>query len=442
MNVARFNCSHGDWETKKRWAEWIRELSPAIGPVAILVDLQGPKFRIGQVAGGMIDLQAGQTVIVGPVENAQIPIDQPEILSTLSANTKLLLGDGNVELRISGQHGEGWQAKVICGGIVRARQGVTVVGKVFDVPCMTDQDMGDIKQAAAIQADFVALSYVRDGQDMVKLRESLAKLDPAIALCAKIETKEAVRNLDDILKASDLIMVARGDMGLQMDIEDVPLTQKKIIQACLEQGKPVITATQMLESMCSSPRPTRAETTDVANAILDGTDALMLSGETANGEYPLECVRMMVKIAEKAEPAYDRKPLEQRFKDLKKRKEVNQTLAVAHAAIDLVDLTGAQAVVTASTSGLSPRLISRFRPNVPIYCATLNQRVQRQLAVTRGVHAAHLNMPKTTDHNIQGSIDAFAQGKRLKSGDLVIVTSGWPAGVPGNTNLITAQVIP
>lgn len=439
MNVARLNCSHGDWDSKKRWVEWIRELSHDIGPVGILADLQGPKFRIGAVSNGAIELESGQSVLVGPDDSCAIPIKQPEICAALSVGARLLLGDGNVELKLSQSIGEGFQARVVSGGTVKSKQGVTLVGKVFDTSCLTPKDLEDIQEACALELEYLALSYVRQAQDIRDLRRITERLDPAIQLCAKIETKDAVRHLDEILKVSDLIMVARGDMGLQMDIEEVPLTQKKIIRQCNDAGKPVITATQMLESMISSPRPTRAETTDVANAILDGTDALMLSGETASGQYPIECVRMMVKVAEKIEGSYDRKPLEARFKELSKRREVSQTEAVAHSVTNLVEVIEADAVVTTTTSGQTARLVSRFRPQVPIYCATLSKRTQTQMAVVYGVDALFVEKPSSTDENIQGAMDAFCRQKRLKSEDLVIVTSGWPVGTPGNTNLITVQ---
>lgn len=439
MSVARINCSHGDWDTRRQWIEWIRELSSDLTPLGVLIDLQGPKFRIGVVSNGSIELAAGQSVLLGDDEGCAIPIVQPEVCAALEVGCRVLLGDGNVEIKLTQEQGHLYQGKVVSGGIVKSKQGITLVGKVFDSPCLTEQDLRDIQEAAKLAPEFIALSYVRQAQDIRDLKRVLEPLDPQVMVCAKVETREAVKNLDEIIKVSDLIMIARGDMGLQMDIEEVPLVQKKIIRACSDAGKPVITATQMLESMVNSPRPTRAEATDVANAILDGTDALMLSGETASGLYPVECVKMMVKIAEKMEPNLDRTPIEQRLKDLTKKRELSMTEAVAHSAANLCKLLDADAVITTTTSGQTTRLVSKFRPKVPIFCATLSDRTHRQMSIVWGVESLFVPKPQTTDENIIGSMDAFCRQKRLKSGDTVVVTSGWPVGIPGNTNLITTQ---
>jgi pyruvate kinase len=440
MNVARLNCSHGDWEAKRRWIGWIRELSTGLAPVAILADLQGPKFRIGDLKGGSMDLVVGHTVSLGMGEEIQIPVDQPEILNACEPGGRLLLGDGNVELKIIEHTGLKFNAKVVNGGLVKSRQGVTLVGKVFDVPALTAKDLEDVKAAAEAGVDFLALSYVKGPTCLRDLRRVVDRLDPGIRLCAKIETRAAYREIDGIVKACDVIMVARGDLGLQMDMEEVPLAQKRIIEKCTEAGKPVITATQMLESMMTNSRPTRAETTDVANAILDGTDAVMLSGETASGEYPIECVKMMVRIAEKAETIYDRRRLEQDFAE-RSSSGVNHTEAVAHAVADLSNLLRPAAILTTTSSGTTPMLVSKFRPKVPILCACYHERIQRQMAIVWGVESITIRLPETTDETIALAIDGFLRLKRLKMGDHVIITAGVPAGVVGNTNLIMTQVV-
>jgi pyruvate kinase len=439
MNVARLNCSHGDWETKVKWIEWIRELQSDIAPVAILADLQGPKFRVGELEGGQIDLTVGQTVSVGKGEGVDIPINQDEILKVMGPQGRLLLGDGEIELRIvSGQAGS-FKAKVVTGGLLRSRKGVTLVGKVFDVPALTPKDIEDVLEAVKQRVDFIALSYVKSASDIRELRRTVDRLDKSIHLCAKIETREAIKDLDNILKAVDLVMVARGDMGLQMDIEDVPLMQKRIIGMGAAAGKPVITATQMLESMIENPRPTRAETTDIANAILDGTDAVMLSAETASGKYPFECVKTMVRIAEKTEAAYANFHMSREGDH--SRQTMSHTDAIAHAVCDLAVLVRPKAILTLTTSGQTSRLVSKFRPKAPILCATANARTQAQMAVVWGVEALRVPEPTTTDENIQHAIDAFFKHRRLKCDDLVIITAGVPAGVPGNTNLIQTQVV-
>jgi len=438
MNVARLNCSHGDWETRRRWVQWIRELSTDIAPIAILADLQGPKFRIGELPGGMITVTAGHVITVGPRE-ASIPITQKEILQELKPGGKLLLGDGNVELKLGKSTGENFKATAMSGGVVRSRQGVTLVGRVFATDPITPKDRADIKEAAACGVDFIALSYVHTADDIKKLRRMVDKYDSSILLCAKIETRAAVNNIDEIAQAVDVVMVARGDMGLQMPIEDVPMAQKRIIEHSTRIGKPVITATQMLESMISNPRPTRAETTDVANAILDGTDAVMLSGETASGQYPDECVRTMVRIAERTEPHFDRTRIEHDFHE-RALNSISHTEAVAHAVVDLSKVIRSCAIVTTTTSGQTARLVSKFRPRSPHLCATWSKRVQCQMAVVWGVEAALIPEPKSTDQAIDKAVNIFEKCKRLSKGDLAILTAGVPVGT-GKTNLILTKVV-
>lgn len=438
MNVARLNCSHGSWEAKRRWVEWIRELSPDIGPVAILADLQGPKFRIGEIPGGSVELQAGQNVTAGPREGVLIPINQPEIVAVLGSGDRLLMGDGEIELKLGAKHEGFWDAKVVNGGVLKSKKGLTVIGKVFDTPALTDQDRQDVYEACKLGVDFLALSYVKTAADMRELRRLVDTYDKEIRLCAKIETREALKSLDEILKTTDVIMVARGDLGLQMDLEEVPMAQKKIIRKCNDAGKPVITATQMLESMMSVARPTRAEASDVANAILDGTDAIMLSGETASGQYPIEAVKTMAKIAVEAEDMLDHEGL---LNKPVKRNEIEATEAVARATARLANLIGAKAILTTTTSGQTARLVSKFRPEAPILCATWDSKTHLQMAVVWGVESIHIGLPSTTDEIIECSMDGFLRYKRLKVGDSVIVTAGVPAGEPGHTNLILHQIV-
>jgi pyruvate kinase len=441
MNVARLNCSHGEWEERRAWVRWIRELSGSIGPVAVMADLQGPKFRLGDLASTELFLKVGQAVTLGPAEGAMLPVSQPEILNAMSANARLLLGDGEVEIKLGQRSADGnFDGRVVNGGKVKGHQGVTLVGKVFDVPSLTEKDLEDITEAAAVGVDYIALSYVRTAADLRDLRREVEKYDGTIGLCAKIETKDGVKNIDEILRCCDLIMVARGDMGLQMEIEDVPLIQKRLIEKCNDVGKPVITATQMLESMMHAARPTRAEATDVANAILDGTDAVMLSGETAAGDYPIECVKTMVRIAEKTEPIYDRSKVEGRFAE-RAAGSLGQTEAVSHSISLVAGQIKASAIICTSVSGQTARQVSKFRPRVPVLCATWSERVQNQLAVVWGVEAIQVPAAKTTDDSINSTVDAFFRHKRLKVGDTVVIGAGVPVGVPGHTNLIMTQVI-
>lgn len=439
MNVARINCSHGDWEEKRRWIHWIREASAEISPVAILADLQGPKFRIGDLPEEGLTLKPGGVVKLGDGD-VDIPVKQAEILHALHKGGKLLLGDGEIELKILKCFDNYCEASVISGGVLKSRKGVTLVGKVFDVPALTEKDHEDLQHALEAGVDIVALSYVKCAADVLELRKIVDTVDPSIALCAKIEMRQGIQDLDNILRAVDIVMVARGDMGLQMEIEDVPIMQKRIIRACSDSGTPVITATQMLESMITTPRPTRAEATDVANAVLDGTDALMLSGETSVGLYPIECVKTMAHIAERAETIFDRGKIERDF-DERKRTGVSHTDAIAHAVSDLAQLIKPNAILTCTTSGQTARLVSKYRPRQPILCATWRVRTFHQLAVVWGVDTVLVSKPTSTESAIRRATQAYLDRKRLKLGDMVIVTAGVPAGEPGSTNLIYTEVV-
>lgn len=437
MNVARINCSHGDWDTRHQWIGWLRELSPSTNPVGILVDLQGPKFRIGALPNGIIEVTSGQTLNMSHVDpNADLYVGGKEIWEAMATGDRLLFGDGDVEVKLGVKRGDSFDVKVQTSGVIKSKQGVTLVGKSFETPAMTEKDMIDLQEAARGGADFVALSYVRRAGDIRELKRFLEKLDFSVQVCAKIETHQAVKEIDEILKVTDVIMVARGDLGLQMDIEDVPLVQKKIIRKCNEQGRPVITATQMLESMIQIARPTRAEATDVANAILDGTDAVMLSGETASGKFPIEAVKTMAKIAESAEAGFDH---EKHFESIEALKD--NTSAVAEAAVTLSATLKVKAIVTTSSSGLTPRMVSKFRPKAPILCTAWTDETYRQMSVVWGVQTMRLPSPETTDDVVQRAIDGFLKERLLKVGDHVIITAGVPAGKSGHTNLIMVETV-
>lgn len=442
MNVARINCGHGSWDQRAEWVKWVRELSSDLAPVAVLVDLSGPKFRLAEIPGGEIQLDTDSQITLGSsaVKDVILPIDQEEILRSLEPGDRILLGDGEIEVQVTEKTKEGFRARVLCGGAVKSRKGITVVGKVFDVPSMTEKDMADLAEAVKVSPDYIALSYVRDVSDLRVLRREIEKHDPSIRICAKIETRAALSNIDEILKAADLIMVARGDLGLQMRIEEVPAAQKEIIQKCQDAGRPVITATQMLESMMHAGRPTRAEATDVVNAVLDGSDAVMLSGETAAGEFPIEAVQTISRLAETAEGLYDCSRIENLYLD-RGAGRISQTEAVAHSAAELASELNAQAIITTTASGETARFVSKFRPEKPIYCVAWNERVRAQMAVVWGVEALCLPLYKTIDECIDQSIDAFLRSKSLKVGEMVVITAGVPAGKAGHTNMILAEMV-
>ncbi len=440
MDMARLNCSHGDWTAKSKWVGWLREMAPH---VSILADLQGPKFRIGDMPEGGLEIATGDILTLG-VGDAQVPIDQPEILHEMDPGGHLLLGDGEIELEITAQTGKDrFEAKVLTGTLIKSRKGVTLVDRVFDSPALARKDLEDIHEAIEQGVDFIALSYVKNAADIRELRRVVDRIPhgPGIRLCAKIETREAIEDLPNILKIVDVVMVARGDLGLQMPIEQVPIMQKHIIEACTWAGVPVITATQMLESMIENARPTRAEATDIANAVLDGTDALMLSGETAAGKYPVECVRTMARIAVVAETRFDRSRIDTAWRARLTGKTVDHTDAIAHAVGSLASQLSPAAIVTTTTSGLTPRRVSKFRPDVPILCATYDERTRRQLGIVWGVEAIVMPLSESTDETVQGAVDAFLRVGKLRCGDMVIVTAGVPAGHAGNTNLIMTQVV-
>ena len=436
MNVARFNCSHGDWDIKGRWATWIRECESAVAPIAIMVDLQGPKFRIGPVPNGSLEIHAGAPLTIGRSGESTLQIERDDVWEALAPGDSLLLGDGEVQIQIDDRDGDHFNCTAQCDATVRSRQGLTIVGKAFDTPALTEQDRKDVASALDVDADFIAMSYVRRASDLRELRLLVDKRDTTVRLVAKIETKEALDDLDDILRIADVVMVARGDLGLQMALEEVPVAQKKIIRMCNAVGVPVITATQMLESMMHSPRPTRAEASDVANAILDGTDAVMLSAETATGEHAIEATETMSDIAIRGESLLDHDRLMSRGSESMANKDTD---AVANAAVHIAASLNVQAIVTTSSSGVTPVLVSRYRPAVPIWCVTWHVRTQRQMAMVWGVEAVLVELSTGTDESIQRAIEALLELGLLKAKDKIVVTAGVPVGAPGRTNLILVQ---
>lgn len=439
MNVARLNCSHGDWQTKHQWVQWIREAGEKYGPIAILVDLQGPKFRLGRMPVEGVKVATGQLVTIGIDPLATIPLLKDAVYEAMKPGDKILLGDGEVQLKLMSDLGEMFQARVLAGGLVQGRKGVTLAGRSFDVPALTEQDKLDIVEAVKADADFIALSYVKRAEDIALLASEIESHGSDIRTVAKIETKEALKDLEAIIHESDAIMVARGDLGLQMDIEDVPAAQKVIINSCFHAGKPVITATQMLESMLNAARPTRAEASDVFNAILDGTDAVMLSGETAAGSYPIESVKVMDLLSRKAEKLM---AFEDRLWQAKTADKVDrETDAVGRAAVQLAGQLKVKAIVTTSTSGTTPRLISRFRPSASIYCACWNRKTRNFCSLVWGVEATDMVNPKTSEEAILAAINAFKESGRLRDGDKVVLTCGVPPGIPGSTNLILVETL-
>lgn len=439
VNVFRLNFSHGTQEQKAQWITTIRELSSGVNrAVSILGDLQGPKIRCGLMKDGGQELIAGQEVIVTTRdvlgEKGLIPTIYKNLPQDVRCGDQILLDDGNLELKVVKSVGVDVYCDVVIGGLLKDRKGINLPGVKVSAPALTEKDLEDLAFCIEQQLDWVALSFVRHADEIYDLKRRLYEKKSRIGIIAKIEKPEAVENFNAILEASDGIMVARGDLGVEIQPERVPLIQKRIIHKCNVRGKPVITATQMLESMISNPRPTRAETSDVANAILDGTDAVMLSGETASGDYPFEAVAVMDRVARdvEADASLERSPATPEKAAAHRR----QPEAIGQAACQIADTVGASAILAFTQTGGTAALVAKFRPSVPVLAVTPTQHVRRRLALYGGVHSLRVDIEGSTEAQINSvEVAVLAQG-HLKRGDTVVITMGSPVSAPGTTNLI------
>lgn len=439
VNVFRLNFSHGEQVQKAQWVQTIRAASREFNrAVSILGDLQGPKIRCGLMKEGCQTLIADQKVVVTTREllgeKGVIPTTYQNLPQDVRPGDQILLDDGNLELRVIGSAGTEVQCRVVIGGQLKDRKGMNLPGVKVSAPALTEKDLADLEFCIAQQFDWVALSFVRHADEIYDLKRRLYAKNSSLGVIAKIEKPEAVENFHAILEASDGIMVARGDLGVEILPERVPLIQKNIIRECNMRGKPVITATQMLESMINNPRPTRAETSDVANAILDGTDAVMLSGETASGNYPFEAVAVMDRVARDVEadsqvqrsPALPEKTAEHRW----------LPEAIGRAACQIADTVGASAILAFTQSGGTAALVAKFRPGVPVMAITPNQAVRRRMALYGGIHTLRVDIQGTTEDQILSVERVVLQQGVLKSGEIVVITMGSPVSAPGTTNLI------
>ncbi|MCW2276627.1 pyruvate kinase [Heliophilum fasciatum] len=443
MRVARLNFSHGTYGEHAERIAMVRQAAAATGhSVAILLDTKGPEIRIGQVDGGKVTLQEGATVVLVPDDGTpgnvkQLPISYAGLAGDIEAGTRILIDDGNIELQAIHIDGKAITCEVKTGGDVLTRKGVSVPRVALKLPAISEKEVKDLEFAIVHDIDFIAISFVRTPDDVLGIRQILEERGASMQLIAKIENHQGVDNIDRILQVADGVMVARGDLGVAIPTEEVPLVQKMIIAKCNAAGKPVITATQMLDSMIRNPRPTRAEATDVANAILDGTDAIMLSGETAAGKYPVEAVRMMARIAWRAEQALEYKTARER-QFASNFGSVTDSISAATCTI-AADL-GAKAIITLTKSGSTARMVSRYRPRCPIIAATPEEKVMRQMAVVWGAEPMKVRQTEGTDEMLSEAIDRSLQEQWIDSGDLVVLTAGVPAGVAGRTNLIKVHV--
>jgi len=433
MDAARLNFSHGEWNDHTTRIRRIRlEAEKAGKQIAIILDLQGPKLRVGAVQHDAVTLRRGDTVTVTTRKvmgtDKMFSITYPLLTKDLNTGARVLLDDGRLELTVLAKSEAGLRCKVIRGGILRSHKGVNLPGTHISLPSLSHKDKADLRFGIAHDVDYVALSFVRTAKDISTTRKFLKAHGADIPVIAKIEKPEAIKNLDEIIHAADGIMVARGDLGVEMSPEQVPLLQKRIINACNAAEKPVITATQMLESMIESPQPTRAEASDVANAILDGTDCVMLSGETAMGKYPVQSVEVMARIAVQAETSVDpRSP----NADLSGPDE-----SVAHAACRAAEEQHAKAIVTFTQSGSTALLVSKHRPRMSIIAPTPFDQVARKMSLYWGVTPIPLKSKRTTDDMIASVERAMLFIKLAKHHDLIVITAGVPIGVAGSTNMM------
>lgn len=444
MNVARFNFSHGTKEEQKEKLQRVLRVREELGVhVATLLDTKGPEIRLRDFEGGRVELVSGQTFtltteeILGTSERAAI--SYKNLKNDISVGTTILIDDGLIEMRVEEIRGEDIVCHVINGGFVSNHKGVNVPGAILSMPYISDTDREDIIFGAEMGYEFLAASFARCKEDILEVRSLLKEHGSDMKIIAKIENMQGIQNLEEILHVSDGIMVARGDMGVEIPLEEVPVLQKKMIKKANMEGKLVITATQMLESMIKNPRPTRAEATDIANAIYDGTTAIMLSGESAAGLYPVEAVKTMSRIAESAEKDIDylsrmnkaEKAIAESFVDNK-----NITTAIAHATCHIAMNLEAAAIITVTLSGFTAEAVSRFKPGCPIIGCTLSERVAKQLNILWGVTPMLLPEEESTDQLFADAVEAVRKTGRIKAGDKVVITAGVPMGVTGNTNMI------
>ena len=446
MNVARLNFSHGNHEEHSARIQTIRKVSKKLGKiVGILLDTKGPEIRTHKMENDGIELQSGQTIeismkeVLGTLERFSISYDK--LIEDVQEGSIILLDDGLIELVVKNIDKENGiiSTYIQNAGTLKNNKGVNVPGVSVQLPGMTEKDAQDILFGIEQDVDFVAASFVRRAKDVLEIRKLLEENKGAhIQIIPKIENQEGVDNIDEIIQVSDGLMVARGDLGVEIPAEEVPLVQKKLITKCNEAGKPVITATQMLDSMQRNPRPTRAEASDVANAIFDGTDAIMLSGETAAGLYPVEAVQTMDKIARRTENAVDYRG---NVTKISKAREVNLTdaigQAVAHTAINLK----VKAVIAPTESGYTAKMIAKFRPGVPIIAVTSSDTPSRKLTLVWGVYPIVGKKAYSTDEILEDAVEESILHKYVSHGDLVVITAGVPVGEAGTTNLMKVHII-
>ena len=440
MNVARFNFSHGSHEEHKGRLDLLKSLREELGkPVAALLDTKGPEIRLKDFKNGTEMLEAGQTftLTTRDVEGTKeiCSITYKDLPQDVAPGGTIMLDDGLIKLQIQTVNDTDIVCTVLNNGKIKNKKGVNVPGVHLSMPYMSQRDKDDIIFGIEQGFDFIAASFVRTAQDVYEIRNLLNEYDSNIRIIAKIENREGVNNIDSILAAADAVMVARGDLGVEIDFTELPGIQKTIIDRSFSFGKPIVTATQMLDSMMVNPRPTRAEISDVANAIYDGTSAIMLSGETAAGDYPVEALKTMSAIAERTENEEHYRP--QRHAEI----QISVSDATAHAACLTAKDVNAAAIVTVSESGNTARLLSKYRPKQPIIACVMDEQVQRQLSLSWGITSLLMGPAHSTDELIEMSTALAEKNGYLHNGELTVVTAGVPVGVSGTTNMIKIHMV-
>lgn len=441
MNIARLNFSHGTHEEHMKRIINLREAAREMDAnIALMLDTKGPEIRLGTFAGGKAVLKEGQEFILSlePIQGNQNRafVTYAGLNKLVEKGDRILLDDGLIELEVRESREREVSCKIVNGGEIGDKKGVNVPNKSLPLPAITQRDVEDLMFGINMGIDFVAASFVRRASDVIGIKKLLEENGAGdVHIIAKVENREGVDNIDEIIRTADGVMVARGDMGVEIPVEEVPLIQKCIINKCNEVGKPVVTATQMLDSMMRNPRPTRAETTDVANAIFDGTDAIMLSGETAAGRYPVESVRMMAKIARKAEGSMRL--------NMVKEPSIPSTItdAISHATCSIASDLGVRAVITSTKSGYTARAVAKFRPEVPIIAVTPSRKVTRTLQIVRGVWPLQVKDTRSTDEMFKEAVEGALKSNLVQNGDTVVITAGLPVNVAGTTNLIRVCIV-
>ena len=441
MDVARLNFSHGTHQEHLERMEYVRRAAAAAGKVIpILQDLQGPKIRIGEIAAGGVLIHKGEEILltsqdVGESDGKRIFVSYPTLEQDVENGGRILIDDGLIELEVKRSDGDNVYTEVVVGGPLRSRKGVHLPSIRNTKPSLTDKDLEDLEFGLKHDVDIIALSFVRSESDVQDLLDRVRAAGKHVSIVAKIEKPEAVDDIDDILETADGIMVARGDLGIEMPLSRVPGTQKLIIRKCLAAAKPVITATQMLESMIDNPRPTRAEASDVANAVLDGSDAVMLSAETAAGKYPVRVVEVMSSIIEQAERHYG---LNVQIDHRPRAKDPGDmiTQSVSYTAYQLAEHVDAAAIACLTATGTTARSIARHRPSMPVYAFTDDEKVVRQLGILWGTKAFAIPFQHDTDHGVRAVHEVLKKHDLAKPGECIVITAGMPLPAKGRTNMV------